>query len=148
MNREKARLKLPAQIDSLKDFCAFVRSGAEATDLAGEEIDKLDLVLEELFVNIARYAYAPGDGDVEVTYAVEAPDRLAVEISDSGRAFNPLARRPPDFTRGLADRPLGGMGILLVKAIADSIRYDRDGGCNRISFVFSGVRRSKPDRMS
>lgn len=139
MKREMARLKVPAQIDSLQDFCAFVRRGAEAIELPGEEIDKLDLVLEELFVNIARYAYAPGQGDIEVAYAVEEPGRLAVEISDSGRAFNPLASQPPDFTLGLADRPLGGMGIFLVKAIADSIRYDRNGGCNRISFVFAGA---------
>jgi len=138
------RLQVPAEIASLKECCAFVRRGAEATGLASEEIDRLDLVLEELFVNIARHAYSPGTGQVEVGYSVEAPGRLWVEITDSGRAFNPLAGDPPDFSLGLADRPLGGMGLFLVKALADSVRYERDGNCNRISFVVSGGPGSGP----
>ena len=136
------KAKFPAEVGRLRDFCAYVRRGAEASELMPDELDKLDLVLEELFMNVARYAYTPAQGDVEVGYAREAPGRLAVEISDSGRAFNPLASDPPDFSRGLADRPLGGMGIFLVKTIADSIRYQRDGDFNRLSFIFSGPVRS------
>jgi serine/threonine-protein kinase RsbW len=136
------KAKFPAAVGRLRDFCAFVRRGAEASDLMPEELDKLDLVLEELFMNIARYAYTPAEGDVEVGYAIDAPGRLVVEISDFGRAFDPLASDPPDFSRGLAERPLGGMGIFLVKTIADSIRYERDGDSNRLSFIFSGPVRS------
>ena len=132
------RATFPAEVGQLRNFCAFVRRGAEANHLMPEELDKLDLLLEELFMNIARYAYKPAEGDVEVGYASEAPGQMVVEISDSGRAFNPLASDPPDFSRGLAERPLGGMGIFLVKAIADSIRYQRDGDLNRLSFTFSG----------
>ena len=132
------RTTVPAQIDCLQDFCAFVHRGVEAAGLSAAETDKLDLILEEVFVNIARYAYAPDQGVVEVAYQVEGPGRLRVEISDSGRAFDPLASDPPDFSRGLADRPLGGLGIFLVKTIADSIHYVRDGNFNRLSFVFSG----------
>jgi anti-sigma regulatory factor (Ser/Thr protein kinase) len=129
---------IPAQIECLKDVFTFVRRGGQDSGLATEDLDKLELILEELFVNIARYAYAPGQGDVEVGYEIEARRRLLVEISDSGREFNPLASDPPDFSRGLAERPLGGMGIFLVKTIADSIQYQRDGEFNRLSFVFSG----------
>lgn len=139
-NAKMERLTVRARIDALQEFCAFVRRGAAATELAPEEMDKLDLVLEELFVNIARHAYAPGDGDVEVRYAVEGPGRLLVEISDYGRAFDPLASDPPDFSRGLADRPLGGMGIFLIKAMAESMRYEREGDRNTISFAFCGSR--------
>jgi serine/threonine-protein kinase RsbW len=142
MNNDLVRLTVPARTDRLGAVCAFVRRGAEIADLAPEEMDKLDLVLEELFVNIARHAYAPEQGDVEVAYAVEAPGRLLVEISDTGPAFNPLVSDPPDFSRGLAERPLGGMGIFLVKAIANSIRYRHVGNRNTISFVFSGARRA------
>lgn len=138
------RITLPARIDVLQEFCAFVRRGAMATDLSHQDIDKLDLVLEELFVNIARHAYAPGDGDVEVGYVVERPGRLLVEISDYGRAFDPLACDPPDFSRGLAERPLGGMGIFLIKGMTESLRYQRDGDRNTLSFVFRGDRPGKP----
>jgi len=131
------RRTIPAQVDRLADCCAFVREGAAGAGLDPQEMDKLDLVMEELFVNVARYAYTPGEGDVDVAYSVEAPGRLLVELADSGRAFNPLASDPPDFSRGLADRPIGGLGIYLVKTMADSIRYEREGCLNRISFVFS-----------
>lgn len=143
MTKDMERLTVPAQIECLERFLAFVRRGADATNLTPEETNKLDLVLEELFVNITRYAYAPEQGQIEVGYAVMAPGRLLVEISDTGRAFNPLASELPDFNLGLAERPLGGMGIFLAKAIANSIRYERDGNRNTISFVFSGDRRAE-----
>jgi anti-sigma regulatory factor (Ser/Thr protein kinase) len=107
--------------------------------LTPADIDKLDLVLEELFTNVARYAYAEREaGDVEVGYIVQGPGRLLVRISDAGRKFNPLASDPPDFSRGLADRPVGGLGIFLVKSIAESITYERDGDRNTVSFTFCG----------
>ena len=129
---------LPARIDCLTDLCAFVRRGAAVARLAPAEMQKLDLVLEEIFVNIARYAYAPNHGDVEVGYVVHAPGRIHIRISDSGREFNPLASDPPDFSRGLADRPCGGMGIFLVKTIAESIQYQYAGGRNTLLFTFAG----------
>ena len=142
---EMERLTLRARMDALEEFCAFVRRGAVATDLSLAEINKLDLVLEELFVNIARYAYEPEDGNVEIAYAVEGRGRLLVEISDYGRAFDPLASNPPDFSRGLADRPLGGMGIFLIKAMTESMRYERAGNRNTISFVFRGDSPAQPE---
>src|SRR5215472_13569333 len=135
-----ARLTMPSRIEALQEFCAFVRCGAIASDLSAEEINKLDLVLEELFVNIARHAYGPEGGDVEIGYAVKGPGRLLLEISDYGRAFDPLSCDPPDFTRGLAERPLGGMGIFLVKAMTESLRYERVGNRNTLSFVYRGDR--------
>ncbi len=140
MTKDMERLTVPAQIEYLEVLRIFVRQGADATDLTSEEADKLDLVLEELFVNIARHAYSAEQGHVEVKYIVEAPGRLVVEMSDTGRAFNPLASNQPDFSLNLADRPLGGMGIFLARALTDSIRYERDGNRNTISFVFSGKR--------
>jgi serine/threonine-protein kinase RsbW len=136
--KQMTLLTLPAEIASLEQVRAFIRGGAEASKLAPLEIERLDLILEELFVNVARYAYVAGRGEVEIGYSVKEQGCLAVQISDSGREFNPLAADPPDFSRGIADRPLGGMGIHLVKRIADSVAYERRGGRNTVSFVFSG----------
>jgi anti-sigma regulatory factor (Ser/Thr protein kinase) len=133
------RLTVPAHVDALPRIREFVRQGGEATGLAPDEIDKLDLVMEELFMNIARHAYGPESGDVEVAYSVETHGRLLVEISDHGRAFDPLAGGPPDFSRGLAERPLGGMGIFLVKAMAESLRYERIKNHNSLTLVFSST---------
>jgi serine/threonine-protein kinase RsbW len=132
------RLTIPAEVDALKELSAFVRSGAEAAGLPVDDLDRLDLVLEEVFMNIARHAYASGTGDVEVGYQAEGPGRLLVEIWDAGKEFNPLAADPPDFGLPLAERPLGGMGIFLVRSMAGGLRYERVGGRNRLSFVFPG----------
>lgn len=105
------RLTLPARVESVRLFHQFVRGGAEAVGLDSADMDKLDLVLEEILVNIARYAYEGGAGDVQVAYSTEAGS-LLVEVSDSGRSFNPLDSTPPDLALGLADRPIGGLGVL------------------------------------
>jgi serine/threonine-protein kinase RsbW len=101
-------------------------------------MDQLDLVLEEILVNVARYAYQDGVGDVEVGYATQG-DTLLVEVSDRGRNYNPLEAAPaPDLTLGLADRPIGGLGVLLVKQIVGSLSYRHQDGQNIVSFCFPG----------
>ena len=100
------------------------------------EFEKLDLVLEEILINVARYAYSPETGAVEVAYAQAGPHKLRVEIADSGRVFNPLEADPPDLSRGLADRPIGGLGVFLVRSMVDSIDYRREADRNILSFTF------------
>lgn len=129
------RLILPAVAESLAAFSEFVREGAVAAGIAADEFAKLDLVLEEVLINVARYAYAPGSGEVEVGYLV-GNGTLLVEIVDSGRVFNPLEADPPDLSRGLADRPIGGLGVFLVKNMVKTIDYGRENGRNVLSFTF------------
>jgi anti-sigma regulatory factor (Ser/Thr protein kinase) len=129
------RLSLPAVLESLKPACSFIREGAQQASLSEDDCGKLDLVVEELVVNVARYGYPDGNqGAVDLRYDVLEPGRLIVEICDSGVAFNPLDSNPPDFSRGLAERPVGGLGIFLVQSIAESISYSRVDGQNIISF--------------
>jgi len=130
------RLNLPASAGSISAFSEFVRGGAVVAGVAESELAKLDLVLEEILINVARYAYDPETGDVEVAYAQAGPGRLLVEIADFGRIFNPLQADPPDLSRGLADRPIGGLGVFLVKSMVDSIAYRREGDRNILSFIF------------
>jgi anti-sigma regulatory factor (Ser/Thr protein kinase) len=136
MDSQFERLTLPARVESVRAFHQFVRSGAEAIGLDSVDMNKLDLVLEEILVNIARYAY-DGAGDVEVAYSAE-PGSLLVEITDSGRSFNPLESAPPELALGLAERPIGGLGVLLVRQIVGSLSYRRQGGQNTLSFRFPG----------
>ena len=135
MDSRFARLSLPARVDSVRAFHQFVRSGAETVGMASADMNKLDLVLEEILVNIARYAYEGGVGEVEVAYSADA-GTLSVEVTDQGRSFNPLEAAPPDLTLGLADRPVGGLGVLLVRQIVGSLSYQRKEGQNTVSFRF------------
>ena len=95
----------------------------------GDRLGQVNLVMEELFMNVARYAYPSGaQGMVEVSYSVPQPGLLAVEIADRGEAFDPLSREEPDLTASLEDRPIGGLGIFLVRSMTSGLCYRRDGG--------------------
>lgn len=135
---EPARLALPAVAESIAPFREFVRAGALEAGVPGEQLAWLDLILEEILINVARYAYAPGNGVVEVGYWPEGTAKLRVEVADSGRVFNPLTADPPDLSRGMADRPIGGLGVFLVRSTVDSIDYRREGDRNILSFTFPG----------
>jgi serine/threonine-protein kinase RsbW len=144
MDSAARRLTLPASVESVAAFRDFVRSGAVAAEVPAEELEKLDLVLEEILMNIARYAYVPESGAAEsgsqglaeVAFAPAGPGKLYVEIADWGNAFNPLDVEPPDFSRGLAERPIGGLGVFLVRSLVSDIAYRREADRNILSFGF------------
>ena len=124
-------LRIEADEAGLPRAMAFVRGGGLAAGLAEERLGELDLVVEELFVNVARYA---GAGTVELRYTVPEAGVVEVEMADDGRAFDPLARAEPDLELPLEARPVGGLGLLLVRRFTRSLVYCRDGDWNRILF--------------
>ena len=116
----------------------FVRNGAREANLPAARMDELDLVVEEIYVNICRYAsedHTPPT--VAVTYWVPAPGELKVEVADRGIEFDPLKPTPVDVTLDLEHRPIGGLGIFLVKHLAASLSYRREDGWNRLTFGIS-----------
>ena len=116
----------------------FVRTGALEASLPEARIGELDLLIEEIFMNVCCHAYPDGrQGVVTLTYSVPAPGELSVEVADQGVEFNPLTAPPPDLTLNLESRPIGGLGIFLVKTLAPSITYRRDRGWNRLTFGIS-----------
>jgi anti-sigma regulatory factor (Ser/Thr protein kinase) len=128
-------LRLAARLESLEAFRHFVREGARAAALNDEKLWRLDLVLEEALVNVFRYAY-PTDrpGEVRVGWRSGENGGLTVVICDSGREFDPLSKAPPDLTADLEDRPIGGLGIHLIRQIAASVQYQRIGDMNQLTF--------------
>jgi serine/threonine-protein kinase RsbW len=144
MDPAARRLTLPARVESVAAFREFVRSGAVAAEVPAEDLETLDLVLEEILMNIARYAYVADSGAAEdgsrglaeVAFTPDGPGKLYVEIADWGNAFNPLDVEPPDFSRGLAERPIGGLGVFLVRSLVSDIAYRREADRNIMSFGF------------
>ncbi len=126
-------LTLAAEAGSLGPATEFVRKGANEANLPESRIGELDLVVEEILMNLSRHAYPEGaPGSVTVTYSVPRPGALSVEFADQGREFDPLTATPPDLTLDLSGRPIGGLGIFLVKAFADTLKYRREEGWNRL----------------
>jgi len=131
-------LTIIAKAASLGPVTELVRQGALEANLPQARIGELELMMEELFTNVCKHAYADGmPGDVTVSYSVPAPGELRVEVADHGVEFNPLKTEPPDLSLSLEKRPIGGLGIHLVKTLARSLSYRREQGCNRLTFVIS-----------
>lgn len=90
----------------------------------------LQLVTEEIVVNIVNYAYPVG-ADGEVTIEVkDTPTDIELSFSDCGMPFNPLEKEDPDTTLSAEERPIGGLGIFLVKQMMDSVAYRYEDGHN------------------
>jgi serine/threonine-protein kinase RsbW len=131
-------LTIAANTASLCAALDFVRSGAREAGLGEERIAELDLLIEEIFMNVCSHAYPAGEsGVVSLTYSVPTPGELRVEVADQGAEFNPLTAAQPDLNLNLESRSIGGLGILLVKALAPSIAYRRDRDWNRLTFDMS-----------
>ena len=92
---------------------------------------QIELAVEEIFVNIASYAYDSEDGEAEVRCKVlEDPLRVVVQFLDSGKPFDPLAREDADTSEDALMGREGGLGIFLVKSTMDSVEYAYEGGKN------------------
>ncbi|WP_257550377.1 ATP-binding protein [Sphingopyxis sp. DBS4] len=91
------------------------------------------IALDEIVSNIFAHGVREGEPTVAVGLRI-AEGRIAGEIVDDGIAFDPLAAPPPDTGLSLEDRPIGGLGLHIVRETMDEIRYDRDHGQNRLRF--------------
>ena len=129
---------MAANTASLHTAMEFIRAGAREAGLPDARIGELDLLIEEIFMNVCSHAYSDeSQGMVTLTWSIPAPGELSVEVADQGAEFNPLTAPPPDLTLDLESRPIGGLGIFLVKSLAPSIAYRRDRDWNRLTFAMS-----------
>ncbi|MBR3503959.1 MAG: ATP-binding protein [Clostridia bacterium] len=124
-----AELTITARVDNLEKVLAFVDGELEKLDCGMKAQMQIDVAVEELFVNIASYAYAPAEGSATICIQPDEAAR-AVEITfiDSGVPYDPLAKPDPDVTLSAEERQIGGLGIYMVKKSMDGMEYEyRDG---------------------
>ena len=114
---------VPAKNEYLEQVTAFVDERLEAHDCPMTTQMQVELAVEEIFVNIASYAYDTDDGEAEVRCEVlEAPLRAVVQFLDGGKPYDPLARGEVDISKeGIMSR-IGGLGIHLVKKTMDDVQ--------------------------
>lgn len=118
-----------AKEESLSALNMAIESAMEDEGLPMKVVTQVLLVVEEIFVNIARYAYAPGSGEATVELFVEK-GLLTLRFTDRGTPYDPLSHEDPDITKAVEDREIGGLGILLTKRIMSDARYERRDGQN------------------
>lgn len=123
-------LHLKNNINEIPSLSDWINHIAEKEGLDEEKVFSLNLALEEAVVNVMNYAY-PGQEDmpVNLSYSREG-DHLTFVLDDHGIAFDPTQAKDPDITLSADERPIGGLGILLVKRIMDSVSYERRGEHN------------------
>ena len=134
-----AEITVAADLDSLNDVLAIVDGEMERAGCSMKLMTQVDMAVEEIFVNIARYAYHPEAGEASVRCEAGGdPFQIVVGFADRGRPFNPLDREDPDVTLDAEARQLGGLGILMAKKLMDEIQYEYRDGKNILTLRKNG----------
>ncbi len=124
-------LVIEATVDNLPDVLAFIDEQLEAADCPMKTQIQIDVSVEEIFVNIANYAYPDGTGSAKIQAEVTAePFSAQITFIDSGIPYDPLAKADPDVTLSAEDRQIGGLGIFMVKKSMDDVKYEFTDGQN------------------
>ena len=122
-------LTLDAKVENLDNVLAFVDKFLEELGCPMKTQMQIDISVEEMFVNIANYAYTPKTGQASIRVETEKdPAAISITFIDHGVPYNPLAKPDPDVTLPAMERQIGGLGIFMVKKSMDSMEYEyRDG---------------------
>lgn len=131
MDKESV-LRIPAKLEGMDVVLAFVSLLLDMNDCPPKARTQLRMAMEELYVNVALYAYPQGDGWAEIRGEVK-DGVAAFRLIDGGKPFDPLAKEDPDIELSGEERGIGGLGIFMVKSMVDEINYEYSDGCNQLT---------------
>ena len=124
-------LTIDAKIENIEAVTDFVNEQLEALDCPMKAQMQIDIAIDELFGNIAHYAYNPEIGQATVRVEViEDPLAVTITFIDNGVPYDPLVKADPDITLYAEEREIGGLGIYMVKKSMDNITYEYKDGKN------------------
>jgi len=126
----------PAKIDTLPEVSEFLEEKLDEFGCPMKVAMQLQIAVEEIFVNIAHYAYPENDGDAEIDIVFNEEEKMvSIEFSDKGIEFNPLEKPDPDITLSAEDRKIGGLGIYMVKKSMTEVLYENKDGKNILTIL-------------
>ena len=126
----------PAKIDALSDVLGFVEETLESYDCPMKTQMAICVAIEEIFVNVAHYAYGDGEGDMTLGIGFDDASRtVTFRMADKGTPFDPLQKPDPDITLSAEDREIGGLGIFITKKTMDSVSYAYENGENVLTMI-------------
>lgn len=124
-------LNITATVENIEVVTDFVNEQLEAIDCPMKAQMQIDIAIDELFGNIAHYAYNPEVGDATIRVEViNDPMAVILTFIDNGIPYDPLAKADPDTTLSAEEREIGGLGIFMVKKSMDDITYEYKDGQN------------------
>lgn len=123
-------LNIEAKTENLDDVLAFVNGELESFGCGMKQQMQIELSVEEIFVNIAHYAYTPNIGMAIIRVDVDETNTAILTFIDSGIPYNPLEKADPDITLSADERQIGGLGIFMVKKNMDEVIYEHKDGQN------------------
>ena len=129
-------LSVPACLKSLEALQHFALSWAVRVDVSPALQSRIELVLEEVLVNVFHYAYPQEHPGMVTLQCLFRENALVFFVRDTGPAFNPLEKEAADISLDIDDRQIGGLGIYLIRAMVDSLTYERKSGANILTFSF------------
>lgn len=120
-----------ATVENILHVTAFINEQLEALHCPMKAQMQIDVAIDELFSNIAQYAYGQETGDACVRFGFDQAEGMAtIAFIDSGTPFDPLAKIDPDVSLTAEERQIGGLGIFLVRKTMDRMNYQRQGDKN------------------
>lgn len=130
------RITVLAKTENLGRIGAFVEETLAAVECAPKARMQLLLAAEEAFVNVARYAYDGGDGEVTITADISGdPPVATLTLTDAGTPYDPLQKPDPDTSLPAESRPIGGLGVYMMKRNVDTARYRYENGRNVLTLI-------------
>ena len=131
-------LEIDAITENLDEVIGFIDGVLEENDCPMKIQLQIELTVEEVFINIASYAYAPQIGTAKISVDVDG-DKADVTMifEDSGVPYDPLAKEDPDITLPASERGIGGLGIFLVKKNMNDVKYEYKDGKNVLTLTKS-----------
>ena len=124
-------LTIEATTENIEAVTNFVNEQLETLDCSMKVQMQVDIAIDELFSNIARYAYNPETGSATVQVEVtENPLAVVITFIDHGKPYDPLAKEDPDTKLSAEERQIGGLGIYMVKKTMDDVSYEYKDGRN------------------
>jgi len=127
-------LTIAATVENIESVTEFVNTQLEALNCPLKAQMQIDIAIDELFGNIAHYAYNPDVGSATVQVEVtEEPMAVIITFIDGGVPYDPLSAADPDITLSAEERQIGGLGIYMVKKSMDEITYEYKDGKNILS---------------
>ena len=126
----------PAKTESLNDVLSFVEETVEGFECPMKTQMALCVAIEEVFVNVAHYAYPESEGDMTLHISFDEESRnITFRMTDKGVPFDPLKKPDPDITLSAEEREIGGLGIFIAKKTMDSLSYSYENGENILTMI-------------